>query len=138
MDNNSISENVQELTSQVSRPSVDSIQEFKVVTSPYSAEYGRSPGGAVSVSTKSGTNAFHGTAYEYFRNQAMDSIDYFSKKAGARKPDNHQNQPGGNLGGPIIHNKAFFFADYEGTRITRGVTRLTSVPTADQRRRNFC
>ncbi len=133
VDNNSISENVQELTSQVSRPSVDSIQEFKVVTSPYSAEYGRSPGGAVSVSTKSGTNAFHGTGYEYFRNQSMDSIDYFSKKAGATKPDNRQNQPGGNLGGPIVRNKAFFFADYEGTRITRGVTRLTSVPTADQR-----
>ena len=133
VDNNSISENVQELTTQVSRPSVDAIQEFKIVTSPYSAEYGRSPGAAVSVSTKSGTNSFHGTAYEYFRNQAMDSIDYFSKRAGAAKPDNRQHQPGANLGGPIVRNQAFFFADYEATRITRGVTRLTSVPTADQR-----
>jgi hypothetical protein len=133
VDNNSISENVQELTTQVSRPSVDAIQEFKVVTSPYSAEYGRSPGAAVSVSTKSGTNSFHGTAYEYFRNQAMDSIDYFSKKAGATKPDNRQNQPGGNIGGPIIKDHAFFFADYEGTRITRGAGRLTRVPTADER-----
>src|SRR5262245_26357575 len=133
VDNNSISENVQELTTQVSRPSVDAIQEFKVVTSPYSAEYGRSPGAAVSVSTKSGTNAFHGTVYEYFRNDAMDSIDFFSKKAGAPKPDNKQNQPGGNIGGPILTNRAFFFADYEGTRITRGVSRLTRVPTADER-----
>jgi hypothetical protein len=133
VDNNSISENVQELTTQVSRPSVDAIQEFKVITSPYSAEYGRSPGAAVSVSTKSGTNSLHGTVYEYFRNQAMDSIDYFSKKAGAAKPDNKQNQPGANLGGPIVPNRAFFFVDYEATRITRGVTRLTSVPTADQR-----
>jgi hypothetical protein len=133
VDNNTISENVQELTTEVSRPSVDSIQEFKVVTTPYSAEYGRSPGAAVSVSTKSGTNSFHGTGYEYFRNDAMDSIDYFSKKAGAPKPDNKQNQPGGNIGGPIIKDHAFFFADYEGTRITRGVSRLTSVPTADQR-----
>src|SRR4051794_28033195 len=133
VDNNSISENVQELTTQVSRPSVDAIQEFKVVTSPYSAEYGRSPGAAVSVSTKSGTNAFHGTGYEYFRNQAMDSIDFFSKRAGVPKPDNRQNQPGGNLGGPILKNRAFFFADYEGTRITRGVSRLTRVPTADER-----
>jgi len=133
VDNNSISENVQELTTQVSRPSVDAIQEFKVVTSPYSAEYGRSPGAAVSVSTKSGTNAFHGTAYEYYRNQAMDSIDYFTKKAGAPKAENHQNQPGGNLGGPILKNRAFFFVDYEGTRINRGASRLTRVPTADER-----
>jgi hypothetical protein len=133
VDNNSISENVQELTTQVSRPSVDAIQEFKVVTSPYSAEYGRSPGAAVSVSTKSGTNDFHGTGYEYFRNDAMDSIDYFSERAGAAKPANKQNQFGGNLGGPVVTGKAFFFGDYEGTRITRGVTRLTRVPTADDR-----
>jgi hypothetical protein len=133
VDNNSISENVQELTSQVSRPSVDAIQEFKVVTSPYSAEYGRSPGAAVSVSTKSGTNEIHGTAYDFFRNEKMDTIDFFSKRANQPKPANDQNQFGGNLGGPIIKDKAFFFVDYEGTRITRGVTRLTSVPTADQR-----
>jgi outer membrane receptor protein involved in Fe transport len=133
VDNNSISENVQELTTQVSRPSVDAIQEFKVVTSPYSAEYGRSPGAAVSVSTKSGTNAFHGTTYEYFRNDSFDSIDYFSQRANAAKAPNNQNQFGVNLGGPIVSNKAFFFSDYEGTRITRGVTRLTRVPTADDR-----
>ena len=133
VDNNTISENVQELTTEISRPSVDSIQEFKVVTTPYSAEYGRSPGAAVSVSTKSGTNSFHGTGYEYFRNQKMDSIDYFSEKAGAPKPDNKQNQPGGNIGGPIIKDHAFFFVDYEGTRINKGVSRLTRVPTADER-----
>ena len=133
VDNNSISENVQELTSQVSRPSVDAIQEFKVVTSPYSAEYGRSPGAAVSVSTKSGTNDFHGTGYEYFRNDAMDTIDYFSQRAGAAKAANKQNQYGGNLGGPIVRGKAFFFGDMEGTRIDRGVIRLTRVPTADDR-----
>ncbi len=133
VDNNSISENVQELTTQVSRPSVDAIQEFKVVTSPYSAEYGRSPGAAVSVSTKSGTNAVRGTAYEYFRNDSFDSIDLFSKRANAPKPTNDQNQYGGNLGGPIIRDRAFFFGDFEGTRITRGVTRLTRVPTAAER-----
>ena len=139
VDNNSISENVQELTSQVSRPSVDAIQEFKIVTSPYSAEYGRSPGAAVSVSTKSGTNEYHGTVYDFYRNEKMDTIDFISKRAAALtntpavKPANKQNQFGGNLGGPLIKDKAFFFVDYEGTRITRGVTRLTNVPTADQR-----
>jgi hypothetical protein len=133
VDNNSISENVQELTTQVSRPSVDAIQEFKVVTSPYAAEYGRSPGAAVSVSTKSGTNEFHGTGYEYYRNEHMDTIDYFSKLAKVAKPANDQNQFGGNLGGPVVKNQGFFFADYEGTRITRGVTRLTRVPTANER-----
>ena len=71
VDNNSISTNVQELSTQVSRPSIDSIQEFKVVTSPYSAEYGRSPGAAISVTTKSGTNSFHGGAYDYYRNEQV-------------------------------------------------------------------
>ncbi len=133
VDNNSISENVQELTTQVSRPSVDAIQEFKVVTSPYSAEYGRSPGAAVSVSTKSGTNGIKGTVYDYFRNERFDSNDFFSSRANAAKPANDQNQYGGNVGGPIVKNKAFFFGDFEGTRITRGVIRLTRVPTADER-----
>src|SRR6266851_2965839 len=133
VDNNSISENVQELTSQVSRPSVDSIQEFKVVTSPYSAEYGRSPGAAISVSTKSGTNDFHGTLYDFYRNDSFDANDFFSKRAGVAKPSNKKNPFRGNLGGPLMKDKAYFFADYEGTRITRGVTRITNVPTADQR-----
>jgi hypothetical protein len=137
VDNNSVSTNVQELTTQVSRPSVDAIQEFKVVTSPYSAEYGRSPGAAVSVSTKSGTNVFHGTGYDYFRNEAMDSIDFFSKRAGSAKPANKQNQPGFNVGGPIVKDRAFFFADYEGTRINRGVTRVTRVPTLAERAGTF-
>jgi hypothetical protein len=137
VDNNSISENVQELTSQVNRPSVDAIQEFKVVTSPYSAEYGRSPGAAISVTTKSGTNEFHGTAYDFYRNESFDSNDFLSKRANQPKPSNDQNQFGGNLGGPLMKDKAYFFVDYEGTRITRGVTRVTNVPTAAQRQGIF-
>jgi len=144
VDNNTISTNVQELSTQVSRPSIDSIQEFKVVTSPYSAEYGRSPGAAISVTTKSGTNSFHGGAYDYYRNDRFDSNTYFNQDFRTErgltpnpKFKNDQNQYGAHLGGPIVKDKAFFFADYEGTRITRGVTRITRVPTLDERRGIF-
>ena len=137
VDNNTISTNVQELTTQVSRPSIDAIQEFKVVTSPYSAEYGRSPGAAISVTTKSGTNAIHGTIYDFYRNDRFDSNTFFAKRAGAQKPTNDQNQFGANVGGPLWKDKAFFFVDYEGTRITKGVTRLTRVPTMAERQGVF-
>lgn len=137
VDNNSISTNVQELTTQVSRPSIDAIQEFKVVTSPYSVEFGRSPGAAISVTTKSGTNDLRGTTYDYYRNESFDAKNFFSKRAGAPKPANDQNQFGANLGGPLMRNRAFFFADFEDTRITRGVTRVTRVPTLDERQGRF-
>jgi outer membrane receptor protein involved in Fe transport len=132
LDNNSISENVQELTTQVSRPSVDAIDQFKVVTSAYSAEFGRSPGAAVSVTTKSGTNSFHGTAYEFLRNDKFNSNDFFSIRQGAAKPDHKQNDFGGNVGGPIRKGRAFFFGDVEATRLEQGVIRQTVVPTVDQ------
>ena len=135
--NNSFSTNVQELTTQLSRPSVDAINEFKVVTSPYAAEYGWSPGAAIIVSTKSGSNAFHGTGYDFFRNDSLDSNNFFAKRAGAAKPSNKQNQFGGNLGGPIVRNRAFFFADVEATRIKQGVLRTGRVLTADERRGVF-
>lgn len=144
VDNNSISTNVQELSSQVSRPSIDSIEEFKVVTSPYSAEYGRSPGAAISVTTKSGTNAFKGSIYDYYRDERFDSNTYFNEGfrterglAPLAKPVNDQNQFGASLGGPLVKGKAFFFGDYEGTRISKGVTRITRVPTDDERRGVF-
>src|SRR5262249_56022630 len=73
------------------------------------------------------------SGYEYYRHDKMDTIDFFSERAGAVKPKNKQNQYGGNLGGPVVKDRGFFFTDYEGTRITRGVTRLTRVPTADER-----
>ena len=140
VDNNSISTNVQELTTQVSRPSIDAIEEFKVVTSPYAAEYGRAPGAAISVITKSGTNAFRGTGYYYFRDEKFDSNTYFNEDfrternlAPLPKPSNDQDQYGFNLGGPILKDRLFFFADYEGTRITRGTTRSTRVPTMAER-----
>src|SRR5262245_25221166 len=137
VDNNSISENVQELTTQVVRPSVDSIQEFKVSTDPYSAENGRSPGSLISVTTKSGTNSFHGTAYEFLRNRIFDANTFFNNRAGLKKPQNIQNQFGANLGGPAAKDRLFFFFNYEGTRIRRGVTRLGNVPTPNERIGDF-
>jgi hypothetical protein len=151
VDNNSISENVQELTTQVARPSVDSIQEFKVSTNPYSAENGRSPGALISVTTKSGGNDFHGTLYEFHRNRVFDANNFFNNRAGVKKPQNIQNQFGGNFGGPVTlprfgeggpstwsgKNSLFFFFNYEGTRIRKGVTRLGNVPLANERIGDF-
>jgi outer membrane receptor protein involved in Fe transport len=133
VDNNSISTNVQELSTQVSRPSIDAIDEFKVVTSPFAAEYGRAPGGAIVVTTKSGTNRVFGTAYDYFRDERFDERTFFAKRQNLTKPTNNQNQFGFNLGGPILRNKAFFFGDVEATRITQGVLRTGRVATADER-----
>jgi len=137
IDNNTISENVQELSTEASHPSVDTIQEFNVVTSPYSAEYGRSSGAAVSISTKGGSNQFHGLAYEYLRNQFFDANDFISNSHSLTKPENNQNQFGGNFGGFILKSKLFGFFDYEGTRIKQGVSRVSTVPLPNERIGDF-
>ncbi|MEP6900109.1 MAG: TonB-dependent receptor [Actinomycetota bacterium] len=136
-DNNSISTNVQEFSTQVSRPSIDSLGEFKVITSQFSADTGRAAGGVVSVTTKSGTNDFHGLAYEYLRNRVFDANDFFSNRLGRKRPQRVQNQFGGNFGGPIWKNRAFFFTDFEGTRIRQGVLRIATVPLATEKAGNF-
>src|SRR5262245_1336731 len=136
-DNNSISENVQELTTQVIRPSVDAIREFKVLTNPYNAEYGRSPGAAISVTTKGGSNGFHGSLYEFHRNRVFDANNFFVNSAGRDKPQQIQNQFGGALGGPVLKDKLFFFGNYEGTRIRKGLLRLTNVPLPNERIGDF-
>jgi hypothetical protein len=128
---------VQELSTQATRPSVDVIQEFKVITNPYSAEYGRSPGAVVDVTTKGGSNQIHGLLFEYLRNRVLDANDYFSNQSGLDKPENVQNQFGGNFGMPILHNKLFGFFNYEGTRIRQGVTRISTVPLPNERLGNF-
>ena len=137
IDNNTFSENVQELSTEAAHPSVDTIAEFNVITNPYSAEYGRSPGAVVSVNTKSGTNRFHGLGYEYVRNNFFDSNDFFSDRHGLAKPKYNQNQFGGNLGGPVLKNRLFFFFDYEGTRIKQGVLRTATVPLPNERIGDF-
>lgn len=137
IDNNTFSENVQELSTESAHPSVDVIAEFNIITNPYSAEYGRAPGAAVSVNTKSGTNQFHGLAYEYLRNQYFDANDFFSNRNHLRKPENNQNQFGGNFGGPFLKNRLFGFFNYEGTRIKQGVSRTATVPLDNERIGDF-
>jgi outer membrane receptor protein involved in Fe transport len=137
IDDNTFSENVQELSTEATRPSIDAIQEFQVITNPYSAQYGRSPGAAVDVSTKTGTNQIHGLLFEYLRNNLLDSDDFFSNRAGLPKPKDIQNQFGGNLGAPIVKNKLFGFFNFEGTRINRGITRTSTVPLPNERVGDF-
>lgn len=137
IDNNTFSENVQELSTEAAHPSVDVIAEFNVITNPYSAEYGRAPGAVVSVNTRRGSNKFHGTAYEFVRNQYFDAFDYFSKQTLAKKSEDNQNQFGGSFGGPILHDHAFFFFNYEDTRVKQGVSRISTVPLDNERIGDF-
>jgi Carboxypeptidase regulatory-like domain len=119
------------------RPAVEAIKEFKIQTNLFSAEQGRNPGGQVNVVTKSGGNDFHGTAYEFLRNEALDANNFFSNRAGAKKPPFRQNQFGGAIGGPIIKNKTFFFGDYDGFRQRLGRLFVNTVPTLKMRQGDF-
>lgn len=115
-------------------PNLDSIQDFKVLTSNFDAEFGNFSGGQVMVTTKSGTNQIHGSGFEFLRNTALDSRGYFSTD----RARYDRNQYGGTLGGPIRKDKAYFFVDYQGTQMTQGQeTGLISVPTAAQRNGEF-
>ncbi|HYM13344.1 MAG TPA: TonB-dependent receptor [Bryobacterales bacterium] len=116
-------------------PSIDAVQEFKVVTNNNSAEYGFRMGGTVIVSTKSGTNEFHGSAYEFFRNDKLDGANFFA--VGQPKPAFHRNQFGATVGGPVIKNRTFFFASYEGTRIRQGSSSISTLPTVAMRNGDF-
>jgi len=107
-------------------PNLDAIAEFRIITSNFDAEYGEFSGGQINVITKSGSNAFHGNAFEFLRNTDLDARNYFSPTRGAFR----QNQFGGTLGGPIRRDKVFFFTDYQGTRQTQGIdTGNISVPS---------
>ncbi|MEZ5353846.1 MAG: carboxypeptidase regulatory-like domain-containing protein [Bryobacteraceae bacterium] len=115
---------------------VDAIREFEVVSSTYDASFGRNGGGQVNVVTRSGGNDIHGTAYQFFRNGAMDSRNYFAP-AGEPDPRYQRNQFGFSLGGPVRRNRTFLFGDYEGRRVRDGITRVTNVPTAAERAGDF-
>jgi hypothetical protein len=116
------------------QPSPDSVEEFRILTNSFDAEYGRNSGSVVNVVTKSGSNQFHGNVYEFFRNKVLNSRGYFDTTKAAY----NQNQFGGTFGGPIRKDHTFFFASYEGNRIRQGQSGETvTVPTADERAGNF-
>jgi hypothetical protein len=111
--------------------SLDTIEQFNVQTSNYSAEYGRAAGSYINIATKSGTNHFHGTAYDYFRNNVLDARNFFATTGSA--PEFRFNDFGGNIGGPIRKEKTFFFLNYEGSRQRIGITGAGTVPSALER-----
>jgi hypothetical protein len=118
------------------QPSPDSIQEFRVLTNTFDAEYGRNSGSVVNVVTKSGTNDWHGSAYEFFRNKVLNANQYCLTAAeglACEKPQFNQNQFGGTFGGPIKKDRTFFFASYEGRRIRQGIlSPAVTVPTSQE------
>ena len=132
IDNNSNLVDFLNGTNYAIKPPVDAIQEFKVATNDYSADTGRSAGAVLNATIKSGTNQFHGAAWEFFRNDALDAANYFENANGLPKGRFQQNQFGATLGGPIIHNKTFFFVDYEGTRANQAIPYTSTVPTATE------
>jgi hypothetical protein len=124
-------------------PPPDALREFTVQTSDYSAEFGHAAGAVLNVTTKSGSNAFHGDLWEFVRNDFFDTKDYFVLST-QRKPEYRQNQFGGTFGGPIViphiyngHDKSFFFVDYQGTRVVQGKTFTETVPTAAENANGF-
>lgn len=108
--------------------SVDALQEFRIQTSTYAPEFGRTPGGQISIVTRSGTNRIHGGAFDYLRNDALDANDWFANRKGLPKPRERQNDFGGTLSGPLIKDRTFFFFSYEGLRLRLPQTALTNVP----------
>ena len=117
-------------------PSIDAIQEFKVQTNSYSAEYGRGTGAVINVTIKSGTNQIHGSAYEFLRNYDMDARNFFANPA-AGKPQYQRNEYGFAAGGPIIKNKTFIFGDWERTNIRQAQSAISTIPTIAERSGNF-
>ncbi|MGC1651043.1 MAG: carboxypeptidase regulatory-like domain-containing protein [Candidatus Sulfotelmatobacter sp.] len=130
IDNNSDTVDFLNGTNYVVLPPVDAVQEFKVQTADFSAELGRSAGAVLNATIKSGTNQFHGAAWEFFRNDKLDAADYFEDANNVPKGELRQNQFGVTFGGPVIKNRIFFFGDYEGFRRVQGTIQTGTVPTA--------
>ena len=113
--------------------SVDAMQEFRIQTSTFAPEFGRTPGAQISIVTRSGSNLIHGTAFDYFRNDALDANNWFANEKSLPKPEERQNDFGGTLSGPIVRDRTFFFFSYEGLRLRLPQTALTTVPDLQAR-----
>ena len=122
---------------QVVQPSIEALQEFKIQTNAYSAEFGRSAGAVINATIKSGTNQLRGSVYEFLRNRSLDANNFFSNLAGQQKPVRQRNQFGVAIGGPIIKNRTFFFGDYEGLREREGTVRFSTVPSINEKKGIF-
>ena len=109
--------------------SAEALQEFRIQTSAYAPEFGRLPGAQVSLVTRSGTNDFHGSVFEYFRHDALSTFDWFASSRTLNKPRHSLNDFGGTLGGPVLRNRVFFFASYEGMRLSQPMVTITEVPS---------
>lgn len=119
------------------RPNIDAVSEFKVLTSTYSAEYGHTAGGVISIQSKGGTNIYHGNIFEFLRNDALNSANFFRNPVDPRKAPLKQNQFGGTFGGPIRKNKTFFFLDYQGYTLRKTNEAFAKVPEAPFRSGDF-
>ncbi|MGC2767329.1 MAG: carboxypeptidase regulatory-like domain-containing protein, partial [Candidatus Acidiferrum sp.] len=137
IDNNSWSENLQEFSVQVVQPPPDAVQEFKIQTRTYSAEFGNSAGAVINASIKSGTNGFHGDVYEFFRNAVLDGNQWINDANNVKRGRFTQNQFGGTLGGPILKDKLFFFGDFERFSSRQSTTIASVVPTPLMQQGNF-
>ena len=136
-DNNSFSTNLQERSAQVVQPPVDALQEFRVQTRTYSAEFGKAAGAVINASIKQGANTFRGNAFEFFRGDALTANTYENNAAGRPKGEFRQNIAGGTLGGPLVKGQTFFFGDYQATRTNRALTQTAVVPTPLMRAGNL-
>ncbi|HZY61865.1 MAG TPA: carboxypeptidase regulatory-like domain-containing protein [Edaphobacter sp.] len=118
-------------------PSIDMVKQYKVQTNNFSAQFSNSSGGVINVITKSGSNQFHGSLYEFYRSTGLNANNFFANQAGLARAPFHYNQFGGSLGGPILRDKTFFFFSYEGLRWTQAVTTTGTLPTAAERAGDF-
>jgi len=129
-DNNSSSTNLQDRSPQVVNPPVDALQEFKVQTRTYSAEFGKAAGAVINASVKQGSNAFRGTVFGFFRDESLNANTWDNNRANKAKGPFNQQILGGVLGGPIAKNRTFFFGDYQSSRTERALSQTATVPTA--------